>query len=212
MKWESVGTSSYLHGNGDNSVNVSFFVGAVYLKINLCFVLSVLFFLLSHLLFQQCVSVPDVLLLQGSHMVEQMLLCRTVLWVALKVTHLLCLFLREKREIHALWEQHRRRVTAIREQRWQSAGPLSCNGLHCSLAGFQVGWYKYLSKPVKDQLVFIRLNETPLLAQESKQRVIELLQKVMFSAYLNTPLISDRDLCKSLTNNKFNFLFVVFSH
>ena len=127
-------------------------------------------------------------------------------------TEKLCQFSREKREIRALWEQHRRRVTAIREQRWQSVGPLSCNGLHCSLAGFQVGWYKYLSKPIKDQLVFIRLNEAQLLAQESKQWVIELPQKVMFSAYLNTTLISDRDLCKYLTNNKCHFLFVVFSH
>ena len=124
---------------------------------------------------------------------------------------LLCQFSREKREMRALWEQHMRRVTAIREQRWQSAGPLSCNGLHLSLAGFQVGWYKYLSKPIKDQLVFIRLNETQLLAQESKQWLIELPQKVMFSAYLNTPLISNRDLCKSLTNNKCHFclLFLV---
>ena len=76
---------------------LAFFVGAVYWKINLCFVLSVLFFLLSHLLFQQCVSVPGVLLLQRSRMAEQMLWCRAVLWVALKV-HAYYASFRERRE------------------------------------------------------------------------------------------------------------------
>ena len=59
--------------------------------------------------------------------------------------------------------------------------------------------------------MFTGLNETQLLPQESKLGVIELPQKVMFSAHLNTSLISNRDLCKSLTNNKCHFclLFLV---
>ena len=243
-------------------MNVSFFVGAVYWKINLCFVLSVLFFLLSHLLFQQCVSVPGFLLLRGSCMAEQMLLCRAVTCMALKVQAYYASF-RERIERCALcgnntgggllqsesrddnlrvpWvimaytaRLEKEMATHSSVLAWRIPGAGEPGGLpslgshrvghdwsdlaaaavaaHCSLAGFPFSWYeKYLSKPIKGQLVFTRLNKTQLLPQESKLGGIELPQKVMFSAHLNTSLISNRDLCKSLTNNKCHFclLFLV---
>ena len=60
-------------------------------------VLHCLYFFSFYLICSQCVSVPDVLLVQGSRMAEQMLLYRAVLWVALKV-HTYYASFRERKE------------------------------------------------------------------------------------------------------------------
>lgn len=53
-------------------------------------------------------------------------------------------FLKEKkRERCALWEKDRGRITRNHRTMMEIyTGPLSCNGLHCPLAGFQGSQYE----------------------------------------------------------------------
>lgn len=179
----------------------------IYWDINLYFALC-LFFLLFHSLSKNASQGLVFWYSRESPRQSTKLLCRGLPRVALKAQAYYASFLREKRGMCALREQGGGRVTPILEQRWKSTGLLNRDGLRWPLAVLQGDvCERNLSEPIKGQLVFLRLSGTQaLMAQESRRSNWAIPERTTLSAYLNTPLVSDRDLCKSLANNKYHVL------